>query len=158
MPAPVDTVESFYAHALAIEREAADRYREFATYFGERGEAVLAAICEMLARMEAEHFGQLARASEGLVLPGIDRAAYGWDVETPVESGPRRAFYRLSEPEHLLEVALEGEMRAHRFFAWIAQTTNDATVEALARGMAEEEERHVRWVTRAIALRRPLPT
>ncbi|HZZ91470.1 MAG TPA: ferritin family protein [Usitatibacter sp.] len=156
MPEPLQTLESFYACALAIEREAAERYREFETFFAERGEAVLAAICGMLARMEAEHYAELTRASEGLALPSIDPAALGPDTEPAHESGPRKDFYRIADAEQLLEIALAGEIRAQRFFAWAAQNAADAAIRELAAGMVQEESRHIAWVTRAITLRNPL--
>ena len=155
MPDLVTTIEAFYAHALAIEREAAERYREFEGYFAARGEAVLAAICGMLARMEAEHYAQLARAAEGLELPEPD-PAYGWSTDAPAESAPRKEFYRITNAEQLLEIALEGEIRAQRFFAWVAASASDATVRTLAQEMAQEEARHIRWVSQALAYRNPL--
>ena len=155
MPDPVQTIEAFYAQALAIEREAADRYREFEAYFGARGEAVLAAICGMLARMEAEHYAQLARAAEGLALPDPD-PAFGWSAESPPESGPRKDFYRITTAEQLLEIALEGEIRAQRFFAWVAASSGDDTVRSMAHEMAQEEARHIRWVSQALSYRNPL--
>lgn len=155
MPEPVKTIEAFYAQALAIEREAAERYREFEAYFAPRGEAVLAAICGMLARMEAEHYAQLARAAEGLSLPEPD-PAYGWSAESPAESAPRKEFYRITSAEQLLEIALEGEIRAQRFFAWVAASATDPAVQAMAEEMAHEEARHIRWVTQALAYRNPL--
>ena len=47
-------VEEFYAHAIAIEREAMERYAEFEAWFRDRGEEVLAGLCANLARMEAD--------------------------------------------------------------------------------------------------------
>ena len=156
MLVPLDTLASFYAHALAIEREAMERYREFATYFAGRQEAVLSAICSMLARMEAQHHAELLHACEGMDLPEVDAAAYGWSRENPAEGAPAAQSYRVQDPQQLLEMALEGEIRAQRFFAWVAQTTSDPTVHALAETMAREEARHIQWVTDAIAFRKPL--
>lgn len=101
MPHALDSLEAFYACALAIEREAAERYREFAAYFAGRGEAMLAALCTMLARMEGEHYSQLARAAEGLALPSVDLAAYGAGAEPPSEGGGRELFYRMQDPAQL---------------------------------------------------------
>ena len=155
MPEPLKTIEAFYAQALAIEREAAERYREFERYFASRGEAVLAAICGMLARMEAEHYAQLARSAEGLELPDPD-PAYGWSAESPPESAPRKDLYRITSAEQLLEIALEGEIRAQRFFAWVAASAGDDAVRAMAQDMAQEESRHIRWVSQALSYRNPL--
>jgi rubrerythrin len=156
MPHALDSLEAFYACALAIEREAAERYREFAEYFAARGEAMLAALCNMLARMEGEHYSQLARAAEGLALPSVDLAAYGAGAEPPSEGGGRELFYRMQDPAQLLEVALAGEIRAQRFFAWAAHTAEDEHVRVLAREMAGEEDRHIRWVTQALVMHRPI--
>jgi rubrerythrin len=153
---PLDTLESFYAHALAIEREATERYREFAAYFAAREEAVLSAICTMLARMESQHHAEILQACEGMELPEVESAAYGWSRESPTEGGPPSQFYRIQDPQQILEIALEGEIRAQRFFAWVAQTTSDEKVHALAEAMAHEEARHIQWVTDAIAFRKPL--
>jgi rubrerythrin len=149
------SLEAFYACALAIEREAAERYHDFAGYFAGRGEAMLAALCSMLARMEGEHYAQLARAAEGLVLPAVDLSAYGAG-ESPSEGGARELFYRVEHPLQLLEIALAGEIRAQRFFAWAANTAEDEHVRSLAREMAGEEDRHIRWVTQALTMQRPL--
>jgi rubrerythrin len=156
MSAPHESLEAFYAHALAIEREAVARYTEFAAYFSGRGEAVLGALCDMLARMETEHYAQLARAAEGLALPPVSASDYGWSGETAAEGGERKDFYRIRDAEQLLEIALEGEVRAHRFFAWIADAATDPALRAMAREMAAEEHRHIRWVTDAITFRKPL--
>src|SRR5919205_63888 len=48
MPAPIATVEQFYAHALAIEREAADRYEEYAVHFADLGDDALERLCSNL--------------------------------------------------------------------------------------------------------------
>jgi len=156
MPHVLKSLEAFYACALAIEREAADRYAQFAEYFAGRGEAMLAALCSMLARMEADHFAQLARGAEGLALPGVDLADYGAEAEPPCEASARDLFYRIRDPSQLLELELEGELRAQRFFARAAQTAQDDQVRALAREMAAEEDRHIRWVSQALTMQRPL--
>ena len=49
MPRAIASVEEFYAHALAIEREAMERYDEFGAWFAARDEDVLAGLCWNLA-------------------------------------------------------------------------------------------------------------
>src|SRR4029078_7286394 len=56
MHPPIETIEAFYANALPIEREAAQRYDEFARHFEERGEDALAGLCANLADLERRHF------------------------------------------------------------------------------------------------------
>jgi rubrerythrin len=147
---PIRSVEEFYAHALALEREAAERYSEFETWFFDRGEEVLAGLCRNLARMENEHFMELVRASRHLSLPSIDGAGYQWLESGSPEAAAREVFYRVAEPRHLLEIALHAECNALAFFEWVARSTPDASIRALAQGMAAEEQQHVEWVQKAL--------
>jgi rubrerythrin len=153
MPAPIRTVEEFFAHAIAIEREAGDRYAEFAEYFRDRGEDVLAGLCRSLAAIEREHLELLVQASEAMELPAIAADGYRWlDAGAP-ETGAREVFYRIAAPHQLLEVALQAEHRAHDFFRWIQDTSPERAVRAAAAQMAAEEAEHIRWVRHALEYR-----
>jgi rubrerythrin len=150
MPAPIQTVEEFYAHALAIEREAAQRYEEFTEYFEERGEDSLAGLCGNLARMERGHFEELARSCMNLKLPAIAEGGYRWLEGDSPEVPAREMLYRIATPRHLLEIALAAEWRAREFFVGIARTAPSVTVRELASVMAAEETDHVKWVRQAL--------
>ena len=150
MRRPVDTVEEFYAHALVIEREAAERYAEFAQYFADHGEEILAGLCRSLATLEREHYRQLVRACEGLKLPQIAEGPYLWIDGNAPESAARELFYRVTTPRQLLEIALGAEMRARAFFVGIARASGSKAVRELASIMAAEEAEHVSWVRDAL--------
>jgi hypothetical protein len=149
---PIRTVAEFYSHALAIEREAAERYGEFETWFFERGEDVLPGLCRNLAQMENAHFLELVRASRHLDLPPFPEDYQWLDAGSP-EAAAREVFYRVAEPRHLLEVALHAECNAAAFFDWVARTTPDEQVRSLAFAMAAEEAQHVEWVQKALEYR-----
>ncbi len=153
MPAPIATVEEFYAHALAIEREAADRYGEFADYFAGRGEDVLEGLCRSLAGFEDQHYAELLRACAGLSLPAIATQGYRWLEGASPEAAAREALYRIASPRDLLEIALNAECRARDFFVWIAATAPSMPVRQLASAMALEEAEHVGWVSQALEYR-----
>jgi rubrerythrin len=153
MHAPIRSVEEFYAHALAIEREAAERYGEFAAWFDSRGEDVLAGLCRELAGMEHAHFLELARASAHLALPDVHEAAYRWLPGGSPEVIAREDFMRAATPRDLLRTALHAECRAVDFFDWVARTTPDEGVRQLATSMGAEERQHVDWVMKAIEYR-----
>ena len=155
MSRPIKTVEEFYAHALAIEREAAERYEEFCAWFDERGEDVLAGLCHTLARLERDHHRELIRGCDALTLPAIDPGAYLWLAEAPPETGARELFFRAAQPQHVLEIALEAELRAHSFFVEVARTAPLRAVRELAAIMAAEEAQHVAWVNQAIEYQGP---
>lgn len=150
MPRRIRTVEEFYAHALAIEHEAAERYAEFEAYYRGRGEEVLAGLCANIGRLEGEHFRELVAASRHLQLPAIDPGAYKWLEAISPEAPARELFYRVAGPAHLLEVALQGELNAFAFFQHVALTSDNPEVCTLARQMAEEEKEHVVWVRNAL--------
>lgn len=150
MPEPIGTVEEFFAHALAIEHEAAQRYREFQTHFAERGEEVIAGLCANLARLEQEHYEFLLGRCRDFTLPAIDDHGYRWLEWDSPEALSREFVYRVATPRQLMEIALKAEHAARRFFEWVTQTTSDATVRALAAEMAREEDDHVHWVTDAL--------
>lgn len=148
--APIASIEEFFAHALAIELEASERYAEFEAWFRERGEPVLAGLCHSLARLEHEHFAQLSRRSRGMPLPAIAAGKYCWLESEAPEAPAREVFYRVANARQLLEVALGAECAALAFFEKVTRTSPHAEVRALAREMAAEEAQHVRWVRNAL--------
>ena len=146
----IATPEEFYVHALAIEREAAERYAEFAGYFDGRGGETLAGLCRNLARAEREHFDELVRASEHLALPAIPTGDHRWLEGDAPETPARDLLYRVATPRQLLEIALAAELRAHAFFVSVARTALSVEVRQLASIMAAEEVEHVKWVGEAL--------
>ena len=150
LPPPVSTVEEFYAHALAIEREAAQRYQEFTAYFEDRGEEALAGLCRNLASMEKSHFDELAASCGSLELPAVAEGRYRWLEGDSPEAPAREMLYRIAQPRHLLEIALAAEWRAREFFVGIARTSPSQAVRELASVMAAEETEHVKWVREAL--------
>ena len=146
----IRTVEEFYAHALAIEREAAERYEEFAAHFEDRDEVALAGLCSNLADMERKHFEELATTSLAMNLPRIPVGRYAWLEGDSPEAPAREMLYRIATPRHLLEIALAAEWRAREFFVGIARTSPSVTVRELASVMAAEETEHVKWVRQAL--------
>jgi rubrerythrin len=147
---PIRSVEEFFAHAIAIEFEAAARYREFEGYFTDRGEAVLAGLCGNLAHFEEEHFDELLRRSQGLSLPKLSPEQYRWINARSPEEPSRELFYEVATARQLLQVALRAERDARRFFEYVAGTTTSPEVQAMAEEMAREEDDHVRWVSKAM--------
>jgi rubrerythrin len=60
----VHSVSELYAHAIAIEREAAERYSELAERMDDEGREELARVFAELARMEAGHLETLERRAQ----------------------------------------------------------------------------------------------
>lgn len=147
---PIGSVEEFYAHALAMEGEAAKCYRRFQEHFSDRGEEVLAGLCGNLARFEEDHHKLLVERAGKLKLPELPPERYRWLESGSPEAADCEVVFRLATPRELLEIALKAERSAKRFFEWVAGTTANGEIHALADEMAREEAEHVQWVTRAM--------
>ena len=149
MQKSIQTVEEFYAHALAIEREASERYAEFSEWFGTRN-AEVAQLCRRLEALERDHFQELATACSALELPDIAVDEYRWRETHSPEAPGREIAYGVTSPRQLLEIALGAEQSAQAFFIWVARTAPQRAVRELAAVMAAEEGEHVTWVREAL--------
>ena len=139
----IGSVAELYAHAIAIEREAAATYGEFAERMADEGREELAAVFSMLAGAEAEHLETLERRTDGIELPALRTHEYKWlDAGIP-EVPARELVMRLMTPRQALAIALHAEHRAYAFFEHASWTAADPGVRALAREMAGEEREHI---------------
>lgn len=139
----IQSPPELYAHAIAIEREAAARYGEFAERMEDEGRDDLARVFGLLARLEAEHLEALERRTAGIALPEIPEGRYAWlDAGAP-ETQAREIVFRLMTPRHALAIALAAERRAQGFFEQVYWTSSDPALRSLAREMAAEEREHV---------------
>ncbi len=146
----VQSAPELYAHAIAIEREAAGRYAELAQLMADRGSEAVAEVFSMLARLEAGHLDALLRRTEGMALPQIAAGQYRWlDAGAP-ETAAREWLFRLLTPRQALLIALDAERRAEVFFERVFVTCGDPALRSLAREMALEESEHVSMVARLI--------
>src|SRR5690242_16038906 len=139
----IQSAAELYAHAIAIEREAAQRYSELAERMDDEGREELARVFAELARMEAEHLDTLERRTEGLELPEVPQGDYRWLSHAAPETAPHDLVFRLMTPGTALAVALAAEHRAEAFFEHVCWSAPDPALRALAREMAAEERSHV---------------
>jgi len=140
-----------YAHAIAIERAAAERYAEFARFMADLGNPAVAGLFGHLAGLEAEHLAALLRRTDGVTLPQAPAASYRWLDSGAPETGARELIFRLMTPRHALEIALAAEHRAEAFFQGVFATAGDPALRALAQEMAMEEQEHVQLVEAMLA-------
>jgi rubrerythrin len=146
----IESVAELYAHAIAIEREAAARYGEFAERMEDEGREDLARVFGMLARAEAEHLQALQERAAGIALPPVAEDRYHWlDAHAP-ETVAHELVFRLMTPRHALVIALHAERRALAFFLHAAWTASDPGVRALANEMAADEREHVALLARML--------
>jgi rubrerythrin len=151
MSMTIQTAPELYAHAIAIEREAAARYGELASRMQDEGRDDLAHIFEMLADLEGEHLRTLEARTLDVALPEIPAGRYQWlDAGAP-ETAARELVFRLLTPRMALAIALQAEMRAQAFFERVFMTCEDPALRALSREMAAEEQGHVQLIERLLA-------
>jgi rubrerythrin len=143
-------VAALYAHALAIEREAVQRYGEFAARMADEGNDAVAGLFARLAGFESEHAKALERECAGMALPAIAQAEFAWlDTGAP-ESAAHDLLFQLMTPHDALEIALGAELRAQAFFEQVLERVADPRLRDLASGMAREERSHAAWVREAL--------
>lgn len=138
-----------YAHAIAIETEAAERYSDLGDAMAEQGQHSVAVLFFMLSSFEARHLRELTRRTAGRVLPKV-KADYSWREGEAPETVNFDAGVGQITPQRALLMALDAEKRAKAFFEHAARVTKDPTTRVLAREMAEEEAEHMILVQRAL--------
>jgi rubrerythrin len=114
-----------YAHAIAVEREAALRYAELAWRMVEQGSEQAACLFAEFAGMQAVHLASLQRRTAGVALPNLTS-----DHTWPEGSDP-------------VARALQAERDAHAFFAQAARVAREPAARAIAEEMAGEENEHI---------------
>lgn len=139
----IQSAPELYAHAIAIEREASERYTELAARMGDEGREDLARVFEMLADLESEHLQALEARTVDVALPAIAGGRYHWlDTGAP-ETAARDLVFRAMTPRMAIAIALQAERRAQAFFERVFTTSDDPALRALAREMAADEQGHV---------------
>jgi rubrerythrin len=150
MAAPIQNLEEFHAHALAIEREAAARYREFAARMADHDKDELAALFAKLSRLEQEH-ATLLEQRIGNADAALPQDQYRWIDSSAPETAAHDWVFRLLTPYDALRIALAGEERAKAFFEGVAAGASNPELRAFALDMAEEEKEHAARLERALA-------
>ncbi|MBS1137610.1 MAG: hypothetical protein H6R11_1564 [Proteobacteria bacterium] len=152
---PIGTIAECYAHAVAMEREAATRYAEFAELMAERGEEATAALFEQLARFDARQADLLAERAARMTLPRIPSLEHSWVDDAPPEAVSHEPFHLLTAHD-ALQIALRNKQRSKALFEQVATSAEDAEAKDLAAEMSVEEAEHIRRLRDAIA-RTPTP-
>lgn len=148
----IRTIEDFFAHALALEREAATRYLQFSEQMLAYDNREAAELFETLAQLESAHHERLQDRFRERAPTALRPWEYRWiDPESP-ESAPLDESHYLMTPWHAMRIALVNELRAQRFFEAVAASP-DATpeVRALATEFAADEHEHAGHLERMLA-------
>ncbi len=151
MSASTPPMDDFRAHALAIEQEAAARYREFAARMSDRDQHALAELFERLARMEQAHAATLEQRFGAAPAGDLPASEYRWLDAGKPETAAHDWIFSMLTPHDALRIALAGEQRARDFFQGVADGAGNPELQALAQDMANEEVEHAQKLERALA-------
>lgn len=140
------TLESFMAQALAMEREAVERYTEFADAMEMHNNGAVAALFRTMAGYEAKHAEQIMAQMGWREDPVPPPPPPHWPGFEGPETVPIDEVHYLMQPWHALQLALAAEQRAEAFFGALAQAAGSEPVRRAALEMQAEEAEHVALV------------
>ena len=148
----ISSVAEFLAHALEMEAESAERYRELADNMEVHNNPEVAALFRRLAVEGDTHVEQVMRHVATIELPNIAPWAFKWSSPDGPESAAMDDIHYLMNRRQALELALHNEVRGLDFYTQVANRSANAEVRQLAGDMAREEEAHVamlnNWLSR----------
>lgn len=140
----VTRVADLFALAIAMEREAAERYDALAADMEAQGETELAALFRRLEQAERDHENGIGAWATRAGIEPSRTLTFQWDSpEAPSREDIDQAGGPRMSPWKALAIAVRNEERAFAAYTQIAAKTNDATAQDYAERMAREELEHV---------------
>ena len=138
-------------HALVIELEAMQRYKQLAEMMEQIGNTKVAKIFAKMSEIEGRHAEIIDAHVKDRKLPMLTPSQYRWcGPEAPENTDSGRLFH-LMTPCQAMTLALDNEKRAYEFFANVVDDSTDERVREMAAEFAIEEEQHVAWVEEWLA-------
>ncbi len=145
----INSVSEFFARALAIEVEAAERYEMLADQMEVHNNRRIAEIFRKMAKVESEHRTEIARRAGNALVDG-KAAQFSWIRPDGPEAIDFADLHYKMTPRQALQLARLNEERAARYFEAIAANATDSEIAAFAATLAEDERQHLAWVDRWI--------
>ena len=143
------TLPEFLAHAVAMERESAERYLELADMMETYNNTQVSALFREMHRYSVMHYNSVLQKAGDVELPVIKSWQYRWTA--PPEMTDEDAFNRELDAFTALQYAHENELRAMNYYQSVAQESADAEVQRLAGEFAVEEQEHAAALDKWIA-------
>ena len=149
------SLPEFLAHAIALERESAERYLELADMMETYGKIDVSGLFREMHRYSVMHHDSIQERAGAIELPAIKSWQYRW--VTPPEMTDEDAFDRELDAFTALQYAHDNELRAMNYYQSVADESDDPEVQRLAAEFAIEEKEHAEALERWIA-RTPRPS
>jgi rubrerythrin len=133
------------ARAFYMEQEASERYSQLAAELEAHGNRECAMLFRKLAEAELRHAKRI-KAEMGWASPPALPNNFAWDGDEAPETLESDAVFPLIRPMQALALALDGELRAQRYFERIAAGSAPQSVRVAAAEMASEERAHAKLI------------
>lgn len=147
----IATPEELLAYANKIERAAAIRYAELADQMEVHNNQELAEFLREMSRIEWGHVNDIDQLSGGIKTEGASTKDR-WSTLSAGEAPDYGDMHYLSQPHHVLKLALEFEITNAKYYSEVAQKSDDTKLQELAKRLQAEEEHHVaeleEWLVR----------
>jgi len=140
------TPAELLVHALAIELEAVQSYKELAEQMEQCANTDVAGLFDKMAKLEAEHAEKIRDTAGNMELPELAPWDFRWSGLEPPENIDIASVHYLMTPHQALTLALENELSAMAFFDAVAHDSTDDQVGLLAQEFAADERQHVAWM------------
>lgn len=139
----MNNVESFLAHAIQLEREAARRYEELAASMGTDGNAELKAFFTRMAKYSRLHLAEAMARGGFREVPVIAPEAFEWPDGVSPEVADWAGVDAMLDARSALALAMDSERRGHAWYAAVAASHDDPEIRRLAEEFAAEEADHL---------------
>ncbi len=153
-PESIASIPEFLAHALELEYESAERYRELAGNMSVHNNPEISELFTYLARMSDLHAQEVEERAQGIALPQIPPWDFKWSSGGSPEANAAEQdedLNYLMTPIQALHLALHNEIRGRDFYAQVAAGSPDIEVRQLAAEMVEEENEHAALLEEKLA-------
>jgi rubrerythrin len=150
-PTAPQTIDELMAQALAIEREAVERYTELADMMEQHNNPEVAEMFRKMAQYEGHHVEQILRQMGWSKETAPRRHSANWGSFESPEAVPVDEVHYLMHPWHALQLALAAEQRAEAFFAGLVRDAPTDAIRRAAEEMRLEEAEHVELVQEWLA-------
>jgi rubrerythrin len=137
-------VETFLAHAIQLEREAARRYEDLAASMSTEGNAELKAFFTLMAKYSRLHLADAMARGGFREVPVISPQDFEWPDGISPEVADWAGVDALLDARAALELAMDSERRGHGWYAAVAASHSDPEIRRLAEEFAAEEADHLR--------------
>ncbi|MDD3445986.1 MAG: ferritin family protein [Zavarzinia sp.] len=150
----MQSVEEFLAHAIQLEREAAERFGLLADAMVSSGNHAVAKLFRRLADYSRLHLADARERAGFRTIPDLKPEDFVWpDAESP-ETAAIWAVDPLIGVDEALRTALAAEMAGHGYYAAVLASASDPEIIIFAREFAEEEAGHVAELEKWVAARK----